>query len=92
VSKACRKLGISRQHYHDIRKAIEEEGLEGLFDLPDCLARIRFVISRSGLNSPLPGACDIRGYGFYYSFFLRSVTGSASLLISSQSFLWSYYI
>jgi len=31
VSKACRKLGISRQHYHDIRKAIEEEGLEGLF-------------------------------------------------------------
>lgn len=32
VSEACRKLGISRQHYYDIRKAIEEEGLEGLLE------------------------------------------------------------
>jgi transposase InsO family protein len=32
VSDACRKLGISRQHYYDIKKAIEEEGLEGLLE------------------------------------------------------------
>jgi len=32
VSEACRKLGISRQHYYDIRKAIEEEGLDGLLE------------------------------------------------------------
>jgi len=32
ISDACRKLGISRQHYYDIKKAIEEEGLEGLLE------------------------------------------------------------
>jgi len=32
ISDACRKLGISRQHYYDIKKAIDEEGLEGLLE------------------------------------------------------------
>jgi transposase InsO family protein len=32
VSEACRKLGVSRQHYYDIRAAIQEEGLEGLLE------------------------------------------------------------
>lgn len=32
ISEACRKLGVSRQHYYDIREAIEEEGLEGLLE------------------------------------------------------------
>ena len=32
ISEACRKLGVSRQHYYDIKKAIEEEGLEGLLE------------------------------------------------------------
>ena len=32
ISDACRKLGISRQHYYDIKKAIEDEGLEGLLE------------------------------------------------------------
>lgn len=32
ISEACRTLGISRQHYYDIRTAIEEEGLEGLLE------------------------------------------------------------
>jgi hypothetical protein len=32
ISEACRKLGVSRQHYYDIRTAIEEEGLEGLLE------------------------------------------------------------
>jgi len=32
ISDACRKLGVSRQHYYDIKKAIEEEGLEGLLE------------------------------------------------------------
>lgn len=30
ISKACKRLGVSRQHYYDIKKAIEEEGLQGL--------------------------------------------------------------
>ena len=32
ISEACRKLGVSRTHYYDIRKAIEEEGLQGLLE------------------------------------------------------------
>ena len=32
ISEACRKIGVSRQHYYDIKKAIEEEGLEGLLE------------------------------------------------------------
>ncbi len=32
ISEACRKLGVSRQHYYDIKTTIEEEGLEGLFE------------------------------------------------------------
>ena len=31
ISEACRKLGVSRQHYYDIKRAIDEEGLEGSF-------------------------------------------------------------
>ena len=29
---ACRKLGVSRQHYYDIKTALEEEGVEGLLE------------------------------------------------------------
>lgn len=32
ISEACRKLGVSRQHYYDIKQAIDEEGLEGLLE------------------------------------------------------------
>lgn len=32
ISDACRRLGVSRQHYYDIRNAIREEGLEGLLE------------------------------------------------------------
>ena len=40
ISEACRKLGISRQHYYDIKQAIEEEGLEGLLEKSRCVPRI----------------------------------------------------
>ncbi len=32
ISEACRKLGVSRQHYYDIKQAIEEDSLEGLLE------------------------------------------------------------
>ncbi|HYA88842.1 MAG TPA: IS481 family transposase [Nitrospirota bacterium] len=32
ISEACRKLGVSRQHYYDIKSTIEQEGLEGLLE------------------------------------------------------------
>ena len=30
ISDACKKLGVSRQHYYDIKGAIEEHGVDGL--------------------------------------------------------------
>ncbi len=32
ISEACRKLGVSRRHYYDIKTALEEEGVEGLLE------------------------------------------------------------
>ena len=32
ITKACKRLGVSRQHYYDIKKAIEEEGIQGLME------------------------------------------------------------
>ena len=40
ISEACRKLGVSRQHYYDIKQAIEEEGLEGLLEKSRSMPRI----------------------------------------------------
>lgn len=41
ISEACRKLGVSRQHYYDIKSAIEEDGLEGLIEKSRKVPRIR---------------------------------------------------
>jgi len=32
ISEACRNLGVSRQHYYDIKEAIAEDGIEGLLE------------------------------------------------------------
>jgi transposase InsO family protein len=32
ISEACRRLGVSRQHYYDIKSALETEGIEGLLE------------------------------------------------------------
>jgi transposase InsO family protein len=32
ISEACRNLGVSRQHYYDIKNAIAEDGIEGLLE------------------------------------------------------------
>jgi len=40
ISEACRKLGVSRQHYYDIKQAIAEEGLEGLLEKSRRVPRI----------------------------------------------------
>lgn len=32
ISEACRNLGVSRQHFYDVKAAIEEDGLEGLLE------------------------------------------------------------
>ena len=30
ISQACKQMGVSRQHYYDIKKTIREEGVQGL--------------------------------------------------------------
>lgn len=32
ISEACRNLGVSRQHYYDIKSAIAEDGIDGLLE------------------------------------------------------------
>jgi len=32
ITKACKRLGVSRQHYYDIKTAIQEDGVEGLIE------------------------------------------------------------
>jgi transposase InsO family protein/transposase len=32
ISEACRKLGVSRQHFYDIKATIQEEGIDGLIE------------------------------------------------------------
>ncbi|NJL24693.1 MAG: IS481 family transposase [Calothrix sp. SM1_5_4] len=32
ISEACRNLGVSRQHYYDIKSAITEDGIDGLLE------------------------------------------------------------
>lgn len=32
ISEACRRLGVSRQHYYDIKSTLQEEGIEGLLE------------------------------------------------------------
>ena len=32
ISDACKKLGVSRTHFYDVKKALEEEGIEGLLE------------------------------------------------------------
>lgn len=40
ISEACRRLGVSRQHYYDIRDAISQEGLAGLLEKSRRVPRI----------------------------------------------------
>ena len=40
ISLACRRLGVSRQHYYDIKKAIDQEGLEGLLEKSRSVPRV----------------------------------------------------
>jgi len=40
ISEACRRLGVSRQHYYDIREAIQEEGIDGLLEKSRRVPRI----------------------------------------------------
>jgi hypothetical protein len=45
ISEACRRLGVSRQHYYDIKQALAENGIEGLLEKSRSQPRFRNRIS-----------------------------------------------
>lgn len=32
ISEACRRMGVSRQHFYDLKSAVEEKGIDGLLE------------------------------------------------------------
>ncbi len=50
VSQACKINGVSRQHFYDIKKAYEEEGLEGLREK----SRRRLCIKKRRVGRDMP--------------------------------------
>ena len=41
ITEACRKMGVSRQHYYDIKNTLAEEGIEGLMEKTRRVARTK---------------------------------------------------
>ena len=79
ISEACRKLGVSRQHYYDIKGTIEEEGIQGLIakskTKPRVANRINPEIEKRileySLENPIAGqkrvSNDLKQEGFIVS-------------------------
>ena len=60
VSQACKINGVSRQHFYDIKKIYDEQGMEGLKEKTrrkDCLKN-RVYPSKLGLRKSL--SCDLK--------------------------------
>ena len=63
ISEACRRLGVSRQHYYDIKGTLKEEGLSGLIAKSRSKPRISNRISHEiekrildySLQNPIAG-------------------------------------
>ena len=47
ISEACRKLGISRQHFYDVKATLEEEGIEGLIQKSNQKPRFKNRVSEA---------------------------------------------
>ncbi len=45
ISQACRRLGVSRQHYYDIKDAVMENGVDGLIEKSRSRARVANRVS-----------------------------------------------
>ena len=60
ISEACRRLGVSRQHYYDIKAALEDEGIEGLLEYPiHGQARVANELKKEGILLSAEGVCSI---------------------------------
>lgn len=59
ISDACRKLGVSRQHYYDIKSALQEEGIEGLLEKARNKPRITNRVAPEIKNGYFPTPSNI---------------------------------
>jgi len=63
ISDACRKLGVSRRHYYDVKKALQEEGVQGLIEKartkPRYANRVDAEIERRDPQKWSTQKCDI---------------------------------
>lgn len=63
ISEACRRLGVSRQHYYDIKATIEEEGVEGLLEKSRAKPRFANRIAESVENKILDYSLEFPTHG-----------------------------
>ena len=100
ISEACRRLGVSRQHYYDIKQTIEEEGDGYVLSLPlpfatrDDLDLLRAVCGRVRVPvvawAPLLAGIIVSTAGWFFFFAtlaLRIRRNDAFNAVSSTSFM-----
>jgi hypothetical protein len=63
ISEACRNLGVSRQHYYDIKTAINEDGIEGLLEKSRKTPKVANRISPEIENQILEYALEFPTHG-----------------------------
>jgi transposase InsO family protein len=63
ISEACRRLGVSRQHYYDIKQAIQENGIDGLVEKSRSQPRYRNRVSETIEKAVMDWALEYPTHG-----------------------------
>jgi len=63
ISEACRRLGVSRQHYYDIKEAVKENGIDGLVEKSRSQPRYRNRVSEQLEKAVMDYALDEPTHG-----------------------------
>ncbi len=63
ISESCRRLGVSRQHYYDIKTALKEDGIEGLLEKSRRVPRIRNRVPKETEDRVLQWALENPTHG-----------------------------
>ena len=66
ISESRLELGVSRQHYSDIKRAMEEEGLEGLLEKSRRVPRVGSRVAPGGVRSILKQVQHKSGFAIVY--------------------------
>ncbi len=63
VSEACKVNGVSRQHFYDIKKAYEENGLDGLWEKSRRKPCMKNRVAPEIEDAVVRMACEYPAYG-----------------------------